>query len=200
MAGPGHMRGIAKPKDTKKTFARLFAYLRDYPVQLLVIVCSLILSSGAAVFGTYMLKPLFNSIAALFAQGASSMLPMLGSVLALAAIYALGALGTFLGNRLLLNVSTGILEKVRRQMFAKLQKLPLRYFDSRTHGEIMSRFSNDTDTLREMLSQGIPQLLTSSITIIGVIVMMLLLSPVLLLVVFVVFLLMLFVIKGKNWR
>ena len=200
MAGPGHMRGIAKPKDTKKTFARLFAYLRDYPVQLLVIVCSLILSSGAAVFGTYMLKPLFNSIAALFAQGAGSMLPMLGSVLALAAIYALGALGTFLGNRLLLNVSTGILEKVRRQMFAKLQKLPLRYFDSRTHGEIMSRFSNDTDTLREMLSQGIPQLLTSSITIIGVIVMMLLLSPVLLLVVFVVFLLMLFVIKGIGGR
>ena len=191
----GPARGIAKPRNTMKTFRRLFGYLWHYPVQLIIIVLSLLFSSGAAVLGTYMLKPLFNSIAALFNAGASSMLPMLSQVLTLALIYVLGALGTFLSNRLILNVSTDILERVRCEMFTNLQKLPLRYFDTRTHGEIMSLFSNDTDTLREMLSQGIPQLITSLITVVGVIAMMLLLSPVLTLIVFIMFVLMLVLIK-----
>ena len=191
----GPARGIAKTRNTMKTFRRLFGYLWHYPVQLIIIVLSLLFSSGAAVLGTYMLKPLFNSIAALFNAGASSMLPMLSQVLTLALIYVLGALGTFLSNRLILNVSTDILERVRCEMFTNLQKLPLRYFDTRTHGEIMSLFSNDTDTLREMLSQGIPQLITSLITVVGVIAMMLLLSPVLTLIVLIMFVLMLVLIK-----
>ena len=191
----GPARGVAKPRNTMKTFRRLFGYLWHYPVQLIIIVLSLLFSSGAAVLGTYMLKPLFNSVAALFNAGASSMLPMLSQVLTLALIYVLGALGTFLSNRLILNVSTDILERVRCEMFTNLQKLPLRYFDSRTHGEIMSLFSNDTDTLREMLSQGIPQLITSLITVVGVIAMMLLLSPVLTLIVLIMFVLMLVLIK-----
>ncbi len=191
----GPARGVAKPRNTMKTFRRLFGYLWHYPVQLIIIVLSLLFSSGAAVLGTYMLKPLFNSIAALFNAGASSMLPMLSQVLTLALIYVLGALGTFLSNRLILNVSTDILERVRCEMFTNLQKLPLRYFDTRTHGEIMSLFSNDTDTLREMLSQGIPQLITSLITVVGVIAMMLLLSPVLTLIVLIMFVLMLVLIK-----
>ena len=191
----GPARGVAKPRNTMKTFRRLFGYLWHYPVQLIIIVLSLLFSSGAAVLGSYMLKPLFNSIAALFNAGASSMLPMLSQVLTLALIYVLGALGTFLSNRLILNVSTDILERVRCEMFTNLQKLPLRYFDTRTHGEIMSLFSNDTDTLREMLSQGIPQLITSLITVVGVIAMMLLLSPVLTLIVLIMFVLMLVLIK-----
>ncbi len=191
----GPARGVAKPRNTMKTFRRLFGYLWHYPVQLIIIILSLLFSSGAAVLGTYMLKPLFNSIAALFNAGASSMLPMLSQVLTLALIYVLGALGTFLSNRLILNVSTDILERVRCEMFTNLQKLPLRYFDTRTHGEIMSLFSNDTDTLREMLSQGIPQLITSLITVVGVIAMMLLLSPVLTLIVLIMFVLMLVLIK-----
>ncbi|MDO4342078.1 MAG: ABC transporter ATP-binding protein [Eubacteriales bacterium] len=191
----GPARGVAKPRNTMKTFRRLFGYLWHYPVQLIIIVLSLLFSSGAAVLGTYMLKPLFNSIAALFNAGASSMLPILSQVLTLALIYVLGALGTFLSNRLILNVSTDILERVRCEMFTNLQKLPLRYFDTRTHGEIMSLFSNDTDTLREMLSQGIPQLITSLITVVGVIAMMLLLSPVLTLIVLIMFVLMLVLIK-----
>ena len=191
----GPARGVAKPRNTMKTFRRLFGYLWHYPVQLIIIVLSLLFSSGAAVLSTYMLKPLFNSIAALFNAGASSMLPMLSQVLTLALIYVLGALGTFLSNRLILNVSTDILERVRCEMFTNLQKLPLRYFDTRTHGEIMSLFSNDTDTLREMLSQGIPQLITSLITVVGVIAMMLLLSPVLTLIVLIMFVLMLVLIK-----
>ena len=200
MPGPNNKKGFAKPKDTRKTFARLMRYLNRYRGMLAIILVSLIVSSGAGVIGTYLLKPLFNQIIELFTTGGDSMMPVLGTVAALAAIYALGALGTFVGNRLLLNISTGILEAVRCEMFEKLQSLPLRYFDSRTHGEIMSRFTNDTDAMREMLSQGLPQLIVCSISVVGVLTMMLVLSPLLTLIVMVMFVLMLFVVKfiGKR--
>ena len=199
MPGP-QKRGFAKPKNTKHTFLRLMRYLGKYKLLLIIIVPSLVVSSAASVLGTYLLKPLFNQMAALFEAGEHSMLPILDTVLLLAAIYALGALGTFVGNRLLLNVSTGILETVRCEMFERLQTLPLKYFDTRTHGEIMSRFTNDTDAMREMLSQGLPQLIVSAISVIGVMTMMLVLSPVLTLIVLVMFVLMLVIVKfiGKR--
>ena len=199
MPGP-NKRGFAKPKNTKRTFARLIRYLNRYRGMLVIILISLVVSSSAGVIGTYLLKPLFNQIVDLFTSGGSSMMPVLGTVAALAAIYALGALGTYVGNRLLLNISTGILETVRCEMFEKLQSLPLRYFDSRTHGEIMSRFTNDTDAMREMLSQGLPQLIVCSISVVGVLTMMLVLSPLLTLIVMVMFVLMLFIVKfiGKR--
>ena len=199
MPGP-NKRGFAKPKNTKRTLARLMRYLNRYRGMLVIILISLVVSSSAGVIGTYLLKPLFNQIVDLFTSGGSSMMPVLGTVAALAAIYALGALGTYVGNRLLLNISTGILETVRCEMFEKLQSLPLRYFDSRTHGEIMSRFTNDTDAMREMLSQGLPQLIVCSISVVGVLTMMLVLSPLLTLIVMVMFVLMLFIVKfiGKR--
>jgi len=199
MAGP-RGKGFAKPKNAKATFLRLFSYLKDYPVQLVLVIIGLVFSSSAAVVGTYMLKPLFNQIADLFAGGETSMMPMLNSVLTLAVVYIAGAVGTFLGNRMLMTISTGILEKVRCEMFEKLQKLPLRYFDARTHGEIMSRFSNDTDTLRELLGNALPQMLVSSITLIGVLSMMIALSPALTLLVFLVFLLMMQVVRIVGGR
>ena len=183
---PGPQRNAyAKPKNAKHTFLRLMRYLRKYSGLLAIIIPSLIISSAASVLGTYLLKPLFNQIAALFEQGGSSMLPVLGTVLALAAIYVLGALGTFVGNRLLINVATGILKTVRCEMFERLQALPLKYFDTRTHGEIMSRFTNDTDAMREMLGQGLPQLIVSTISVIGVLTMMFVLTPLLTLIVLV---------------
>ena len=199
MPGP-QKRGFAKPKNTKHTFLRLMRYLGKYKLLLIIIVPSLVVSSAASVLGTYLLKPLFNQMAALFEAGEHSMLPILDTVLLLAAIYSLGALGTFVGNRLLLNVSTGILETVRCEMFERLQTLPLKYFDTRTHGEIMSRFTNDTDAMREMLSQGLPQLIVSTISVIGVMTMMLVLSPVLTLIVLVMFVLMLVIVKFISKR
>lgn len=194
MPGPGKMGALAKPQNAKGTFKRLLSYLLDYPIQIVVIVIALILSSSAAVAGTYMLKPVFNNIADLLSKNAESMLPVAGSIITLAVIYCIGALGTFLANRLLLNVSTNILEKTRNEMFTNLMRLPLNYYDTRTHGEIMSRFSNDTDSLREMLSQGLPQLLTSSISLVGVLVMMIVLSPILTLTVLVLFAIMILVV------
>ena len=198
---PGPQRNAyAKPKNAKHTFLRLMRYLKKYSGLLAIIIPSLIISSAASVLGTYLLKPLFNQIAALFEQGGSSMLPVLGTVLALAGIYALGALGTFVGNRLLINVATGILETVRCEMFDKLQTLPIKYFDTRTHGEIMSRFTNDTDAMREMLGQGLPQLIVSTISVVGVLTMMLILTPLLTLIVLVMFVLMLVIVKFVGKR
>lgn len=195
------MQGFGKPKHTKETFLRLFGYLKAYPLTLSVTLITILGSAGAGVAGTYMLKPIFNQIGSLVANGSMDLSQLARAVASLAAIYAGGALCTFTTNRLILNVSTGILEKVRCQMFEKLEKLPLRYFDSRPHGEIMSRFSNDTDTLREMLSQGMPNLISCTVTLVGVLTMMIVLSPLLTLLVLVMFVLMLQVVKrlgGKS--
>ncbi|MBO7404974.1 MAG: ABC transporter ATP-binding protein, partial [Clostridia bacterium] len=188
---PRDQKGFGKPKDARKTILRLLSYLKSYRGLIIAIVPALIISSAAGVAGTYMLKPIINRIAEYASTGTTDLRFLTGRLILLAVIYLLGALGTYTGRRLILIVSTGVLESVRIDMFDRMEKLPLRYFDSRTHGEIMSRFSNDTDTLREMLSQGLSQLLTSTLTVAGVLVMMAVLSPLLTLLVLVIFFIML---------
>ena len=165
-----------------------------------VIAVGLVISAGASVAGTYMLKPIINGIGDLAAKNGN--IASLGKdILLLAVIYGAGALCTYLVNRLVITVSTGTLEHIRVDMFTQMEKLPLRYFDSHTHGEVMSLFSNDTDALREMLGQGLPQLISSTISVVGVLVMMIVLSPILTLLVMVVFVLMLLIVKklgGKS--
>ncbi|MBQ2769673.1 MAG: ABC transporter ATP-binding protein [Clostridia bacterium] len=197
---PGPKKGFAKPQDAKKTFFRLMGYLAPYKGLVLLILPALIASSSAGIFGTYMLKPIINQITGLLTTGSKDLTVLLPNLALLAAIYLAGAAGSYLANRLLLKVSTGVLEAVRCDMFEKLQKLPLNYFDTRTHGEIMSRFSSDTDTLRELLSQGLSSLLTCSITVVGVLSMMFILSPLMTVLVLVMFVLMLQVVKvvGKK--
>ena len=203
MPGPmshGAQGAPRKPKNTAKTFARLFGYLKPHTLSLVIIGVGLFVSAGAGVAGTYLLKPIINQIETML-QTKSSDFTMFFTYLAiLAVVYGVGALTTYVVNRLVVNVSTATLAEVRVDMFSKLEKLPLRYFDSQTHGEIMSRFSNDTDALREMISQGLPQLLTSAVTVIGVLVMMFVLSPILTALVLVVFALMLLVVQklGKK--
>ena len=117
----------------------------------------------------------------------------------------LGAVATFGYNRIMINVSTSTLYKIRTDMFTHMQSLPIKYFDSHTHGELMSRYTNDTDTLRNMLSQSFVNLFSSLVTVIGIFFAMLILSPVLTIVVIVMLFLMTFVIKsleqsGKYFR
>ena len=200
MPGP-RMPALGKPKNAKGTFLRLLGYLKRYRAECVVIVLCLIANSGAGVAGTYMLKPIINGIVAL-AGGAAGYGTLARNVLVMAAIYGLGVLCNFISSRLMVNVATGVLESVRGDMFTAMEKLPLRYFDGRPHGEIMSLFSNDTDALREMLSQGLPQLIGSTIAVAGVLTMMLVLSPLLTLLVLVVFALMLLIVRalGKKSR
>ncbi len=174
---PPMPKGIRKPKDAKKTFFRILRYFGDYKWQLILVCLLVVISSGAGVVGTYFLKPIIDEY----------IVPMIGAqnpdfsglfsiLVSLALIYLVGALSTYLYNRIMITVSTGSLYKMRMEMFTHMQKLPIRYFDTRTHGEIMSRYTNDIDTMRNMLSQSVPQLISSSITVVGVFSMMLLLS------------------------
>ena len=202
MPGPGkNQKVVVKPKDTKGTFLRLLGYLNKYRLILVFIAIGLVVSAGAGVAGTYMLKPIINSIGDLVAAHSTDISGLVKGIVLLAVIYGLGALSSYLVNRAIITISTGALTDIRVEMFSKLQKLPLKYFDARTHGEIMSSFSNDTDALRDMMSQGLPQLISCSITVAGVLIMMLILSPLLTLLVLAVFALMLLIVKklgGKS--
>ena len=194
MPGPGN-RMRSKPKNTKKTFIRLVSYLQPFTVRLLIVVLLLLVSSGAGVAGTYMLKPIINEVQVMIASRSADFSGLLRSILLLGLIYASGVISSYFANRSVTIVSTQVLETLRTDMFTKLETLPLRYFDSRTHGEIMSRFTNDTDAMREALGQGLPQLLTSTVTVVGVLLMMLILSPVLTGLVLLMFFLMLFIVS-----
>ncbi len=198
---PGAHSAQRKPKNAGKTFGRLAGYFKPYLLSLIVIIVGLLISAGAGVAGTYLLKPIINQIEQMVQTKSSDFTVFFTYLGILAAVYGVGALMTYVVNRLIVNVSTATLEAVRVDMFTKLEQLPLRYFDSQTHGEIMSRFSNDTDALREMLGQGLPSLITSVISVVGILVMMLVLSPILTVLVLVFFALMLLVVRklgGKS--
>lgn len=184
--GPG-FRGMGpgkRPENAKETLKRIFRYMLEYKGQLLFVLLAILLSSTAGVAGTYFLKPLINDyIVPFIGQDAPDLSGFLSMLSILAAIYLAGVLSTFAYNRLMIDVATGTLYKIRAELFDHMQKLPIPFYDKNTHGDLMSRFTNDTDSLREMVSQGIPTLISSSVTIIGVFTMMLILSPTLTLVV-----------------
>ena len=185
-----NMKPVRKPKDAGKTIKRILSYLLDYKIHLVFVLIGIIFSSVASIAGTYLLKPVINNLTS------ASDIPKLVKTLALmATFYALGIVGTFVYNRLMLTISSGTLEKIRVQLFRHIQSLPIKYFDTHTHGELMSRFTSDTDTMREMLSQSIPQLFTSMISVVGVFTAMLVLSPILTVLVVLMLALILFIIK-----
>ena len=169
-------KGFAKPQNVGKTFARLFGYLRPHVGKLILAGLFLLITSLSGVVGTYLLKPIFNIAAQMFKTGSRDFGPILRNLLLLAAVYVAGVAANYGVNRLLLRVNTGVLYQIRCEMYEHLEKLPLKYFDSRTHGEIMSRFTNDTDTLREMLSMALPNMISSSVTILGILVAMFLMN------------------------
>ncbi len=192
MAMNRKMHGRRKPKDTKKTALRLIAYMAQHKVKLLFVMLAILGSSLAGVMGTYFLKPIINSIETGIRNGSFSFARFFGILCIMGVVYLIGAGCTYIYNRLMIDISTGTMRRIRTDMFEHLEKLPIKYYDTHTHGEIMSSFSNDIDALREMLSHGIPQLFSSSVTVVGVFLMMLILSPVL--TVFII--LMLFVMLG----
>lgn len=179
--GPGRHRSIAleKPKNIRRTFAKTWEYLSAYKLQLFFVCLTILGSSAAPVAGTYLLKPLINTILELLKVPNPDLSGFISLLLLLSAIYLGGVLCTYLYNRLMLDISTGILRKIRIDMFTHMQNLPLQFFDKHTHGEIMSRYINDVDTLREMLARGIPNLISSAFTVTSVFIMMLVLSPLL---------------------
>ena len=169
-------KGFAKPKNVGKTFARLFGYLRPHIGSLVVVAVLLLVNSLSGVIGTYLLKPIFNIAADMFKTGSRDFGPILRNIFLLAGVYVAGVAANYGVNYLLMKMNTRVLCEIRCEMFEHLEKLPLKYFDSRTHGEIMSRFTNDTDTLREMMSNALPNMISSTVTLLGVLVAMFLMN------------------------
>ena len=169
-------KGFAKPKNVGKTFARLFGYLRPHIGKLVVVAVLLLVNSLSGVIGTYLLKPIFNIAADMFKTGSRDFGPILRNIFLLAGVYVAGVAANYGVNYLLMKMNTRVLCEIRCEMFEHLEKLPLKYFDSRTHGEIMSRFTNDTDTLREMMSNALPNMISSTVTLFGVLVAMFLMN------------------------
>lgn len=179
MPGP-RKQSFAKPKNAKGTFRRILTYFRPYRLQLVLVLIGLLASVAANIAGTFMLVPIINVYIIPWIGNANpDFTGLIGQLTVMAAVYTIGILGTFMYNRLMINVSTGTLLKLRLEMFTKMQTLPISYFDRRTHGEIMSTYTNDTDVMREMISQGLPSFISSAVRIVGVFTMMIVLNPIL---------------------
>lgn len=177
---PPVKKGFAKPKNAKKTISRLMQYMGSYKYFWILVFICVLLSSGASVLGSYMIKPALNDyIIPLIGKQNPDFSGFLKLLVGVFCLFLVGVLASWINNRLMLHISTNLLFNVRIDLFSKLEKLPIKFYDSHTHGELMSRFTNDTDTMREMMSQTVPQLLSSIITVIAVFSMMIVLSPML---------------------
>ena len=177
---PPVKKGFAKPKNAKKTISRLLRYMGSYKYFWILVFICVLLSSGASVLGSYLIKPALNDyIIPLIGKQNPDFSGFLKLLVGVFCLFLVGVLASWINNRLMLHISTNLLFNVRIDLFSKLEKLPIKFYDSHTHGELMSRFTNDTDTMREMMSQTVPQLLSSIITVIAVFSMMIVLSPML---------------------
>ena len=198
---PKPPKGMGKPQNIKQTVLRILSYMKGYRVLLLFSVLCILCSAGASIAGTYFLKPLINEFILPFIGQENPDLSRFITMLSLmAGIYLAGVICTFAYNRMMLVISTSTLYQIRTELFNKMQALPIGFFDSHTHGELMSRFTSDTDTLRDLLSQSLSQFISSFVTVAGVFTMMLVLSPLLTLLVMVMVAVMILAIRAIGSR
>lgn len=195
--GGGPMRAVfERPKNAKKTILRLLTYLDNRKLALAITFVFMLLSSAAALAGSYFLKPLINDY---ILPGNFSGLAR--ALVALAGIYLVGAGASYGQGRLMLQTAQKTTNRMRKELFVKMQALPLQYFDTHAHGDLMSRFTNDLDNVQVALEQSLIQLISSVITFVGCVVLMIVLSPLLFLATFLVLALMFFLsgkIAGKS--
>ena len=202
MPGPRPMQ-MAKPKSASKTFSRVLGYMFRQKWLLCVVLLLVLLSAGAGVAGTYFLKPILNDYIVPFIgkeTTAADLWPFVRMLMVMAGIYLIGAFSGYFCNRIMIRISNQTLNFVRGDLFNSLQDLPISFFDARTHGELMSRFTNDVDTLREAISQGAIQLISSAVTAVSTFVMMVILSPLLTLLIVVMLVIMMALIKFIGGR
>lgn len=148
---------------------RLLSYLGQYKLRFCLVLLCIILSALTSVASSLYLKTLIDDyITPLLVEASPVFSALLRSLIVMGCIYLCGVTATLLYNRLMVAIAQGILKNIRDEMFAHMQTLPIRYFDTHTHGDIMSHYTNDTDTLRQMISQSIPQIFSSVITILAV--------------------------------
>ena len=167
-----------KVENPGKMLKMLMAYiLKSYKIHVGIVVVAIFVSVLANVQGTMFTKTLIDQyILPLLQSDQPDFHPLAMAILKVAGFYAIGVASTYLYNRIMIYVSQGTLRNLRNDMFAGMEKLPVKYFDTHAHGDIMSIYTNDIDTLRQMISQSIPQLLSSAVTIVSVLVSMLILN------------------------
>ena len=179
--GPGG-RGPKDPRpkveNPGKLFMRLLAYImKNYAVHCILVVICIFITALASVQGTWFMQTLIDGyILPLIGQADPDFSGLLHAIMRVAIFYLIGALASYIYTRIMVNVSQGTLKNLRDDMFTHMEELPIRYFDTHYHGDIMSTYTNDIDTLRQMISQSMPQFLNSIITIVSVFVSMLLLN------------------------
>ena len=194
----GPRGGFQKPKNTRATLAKLMAYLGRYKALLAVVIVLLCVSAACTVGGSYLIKPLINDYIL------PGDFPGLARMLCLmAAVYVTGAVCSFGYARIMVHISQTCVAKIRADLFERTQKLPLKYFDTHTHGELMSRYTNDIETISEALNNSFGSVVSCTLNFVGTILMMLVLSPVLTMITFAVLGVMLLVVRiigGRSRR
>ena len=186
--------------DTK-TLKRLFSYMRDYKGQLVFVAVCILLSAAASAASSLFLQSLIDDyITPLLGAYNPVFSELLKALVLIGAVYLAGVISTLLYSRVMVTIAQGTLKKIRDEMFEKMQRLPIRAFDTRTHGDIMSLYTNDTDTLRQMIAQSMAQLISSVFTIVAVVICMLYVSVWLTLVAAAVMFLILQIVKMVTGR
>ena len=191
--GPGgpHRGGFERPKNARRTILRLLGYLKNKAPVLGIVFFLMLVSSGSMLAGNYFIKPLINDYIL-----PGNFTGLARTLVILAGIYLAGVAASYLQSRLMVQIAQRTTNTMRAELFSRMQKLPLKYFDTNTHGDLMSRFTNDLDNVQTALEQSLVQLISSTLNFTGAVVMMIVLSPLLFVVTFLVLLLM-FLISAR---
>ncbi|MBQ7153000.1 MAG: ABC transporter ATP-binding protein [Clostridia bacterium] len=202
--GGPRMRAVGKPKNSKATIRRLLSYMKGYRARFIVVLCLMLVSTVTSLVGSYLTAPIIDRLTyettgrvvdmppleqaadkvltALVGPGAGAMSYILTAVMLLGVIYLVGVVTTYLQARIMLSIAQGVIEKLRNDLFVSMQRLPVRFFDSRPTGEVMSRFTNDIDSIDGMINNSLTSLVSGTVTLVGTFVFMLTTSWVLTLV------------------
>lgn len=174
--GPGARGGYRKPKNAKKTMSRLIGYISNKKWLLVIAFLCVIISSAASILQTYLIRPVLNALvsSAPIADKMASLATMLGTM---ACIFVLGAICNYAQSAIMAQLAHRGTNKLRAELFDKMQDLPLSFYDKNSHGELMSRFANDADYVQQMLEQSIVSLFSSALTFVGIVAVMVFTSP-----------------------
>ncbi len=161
-----------KPKDTKKTILRLLRYLSPFKFRITLAVLCMFTTTATTLIGSYMLKPMLDDLLSSSAAPSERLAHLFTQLIFLVSVYLVGVCTTYLQARIMLSVSQGAIEKIRNDLFVKMQALPLRFYDTENNGELMSRYTNDVDNIGMMLDHTVMSLISGVVTLVGTFCMM----------------------------
>ena len=198
--GSGPRGGFQKPRNAGKTIKRMLGYMAHSKLALLAVLLCLALSTLASVGGSYMLRPISNLVVDPTKTVEEKISGLIVLIALLALIYLLGAVASYFQSFTMVHLAQKSVNRLRRELFDKLQGLPLKYFDQHTHGELMSRFTNDADNVQMAMEQSLVSLFSSALMFISVVVMMIVISPLLFLVTILILVVAFLILKVWGGR